>query len=64
MSEYLPAAYQLNKHFVSKSDVLLTVQRNSVWIRNQLDVTFFLFFISPLQVAQHVSRNHMTIFRS
>ena len=25
-----------------------------VWIRNQLDVTFVLSFISPLQVAQHV----------
>jgi len=27
----------------------------SVWIRNQLDVTFVLSFISPLQFAQHVS---------
>ena len=25
---------------------------NSVWIRNQLDLTFVLSFISPLQVAQ------------
>jgi len=27
----------------------------NVCIRNQLDVTFVLSFISPLQVAQHVS---------
>ena len=42
----------------------LTVHRNSAWIRNQLDVTFVLSFISPLQVAQHVSGNHVPIFRS
>jgi len=36
----------------------------SVQIRNQLDVTFVLSFISPLQVAQHVSDNHVPIFRS
>ena len=48
----------------SKSDVWLAVHRNSVWIRNQLDVTFVLSFISPLQVAQHVSDNHVPIFRS
>jgi len=47
-----------------KSDVWLTVHRNSVWIRNQLDVIFVLSFISPLQVAQHVSGNHLPIFRS
>jgi hypothetical protein len=40
------------------------VHRNSVWIRNQLDVTFVLSFISLLQVAQHVSGNHVPIFRS
>jgi len=39
-------------------------RRNSVWIRNQLDVTFVLSFISPLQVAQHVSGNHVPIFKS
>ena len=47
-----------------ESDVWLTVHRNSVWIRKQLDVTFVLSFISPLQVAQHVSGNHVPIFRS
>jgi len=31
---------------------------------NQLDVTFVLSFISLLQVAQHVSGNHVPIFRS
>ena len=36
----------------------------SVWIRNQLDVTFVLSFISLLQVAQHASGNHVLIFRS
>jgi hypothetical protein len=36
----------------------------TVWIRNQLDVTYVLSFISPLQVAQHVSGNHVPIFRS
>jgi len=47
-----------------KSDVWLTVHRNSVCIRNQLDVTLVLSFISPIQVAQHVSGNHVPIFRS
>jgi hypothetical protein len=47
-----------------KSDVWLTVHRNSVWIRNHLDVTFVLSFISLLQIAQHVSGNHVPIFRS
>ena len=42
----------------------LTVHRNSVWIRNQQDVTFVLPFISLLQVAQHVSGNHVPSFRS
>jgi len=46
-----------------KSDVWLTVHRNSVRIRNQLDVTYVLSFISPLQVAQHVLGNHLPIFR-
>ena len=46
------------------SDVGLTVHRNSVWIINQLHVTFVLSFISPLQVSQHVSGNHEPIFRS
>jgi len=49
---------------VTKSGVWLTVHHNSVWIRNQLDVTFVLSFISPLQVAQHVSGSHVPILRS
>jgi len=40
------------------------MHRNLVWIRNQLDVTYVLSFISPLQVAQHVSDNHVPVFRS
>jgi hypothetical protein len=36
----------------------------SAWIRNQLDVTFMLSFISLLQVSQHVSGNHVPIFRN
>ena len=35
------------------------MHRNSVSVRNQLDITFVLSFISPLQVAQHVSDNHV-----
>jgi hypothetical protein len=54
----------LHVHGLScKSDMWLTVHRNSVWIRNQLDVIYVLSFISPLQVAQHVSGNHVPIFR-
>ena len=49
---------------LGKSNVWLTLHRNSVWIRNQLHVTFVLSFISPLQVAQHVSGNYVPIFRS
>jgi len=40
------------------------INAQRIWIRNQLDVTFVLSFISPLQVAQHVSRNQVPIFRS
>jgi len=52
-----------------RPDTVLThpyVQKHRilVWIRNQLDVTYMLSFISPLQVAQHVSGNHVAIFRS
>ena len=36
----------------------------AVWLRNQLDVTFVLSFITPLQVAQHVSGNYVSIFRT
>ena len=54
----------INSILGRKSDVWFTVHRDSVWIRNQLDVTFVLSFISPLQVAQHVSGNHVPIFRS
>ena len=39
-------------------------QGTKVCVRNQLDVTFVLSFISLLQGAQHVSGNHVPIFRS
>jgi len=39
-------------------------EKKKVWIRKQIDVTFVLSFISPLQVAQHVSGNNVPIFRS
>ena len=51
-------------HQTKTPDVWLTVHCNSIWIRNQLDVTFVLSFISPLQVDQHFSGNHVPIFRS
>jgi len=39
------------------------IKRLSVDKKNQLDVTF-VFFISLLIVAQHVSGNHVPIIRS
>jgi hypothetical protein len=46
------------------SDVWLTVRRDSVWIRKTNWMSLFVFFISLLIVAQHVSGNHVTIIRS
>ena len=45
-------------------DVWLTVHRNSVRDKKSTRCHFVLSFISPLQVAQHVSGNHVPIFRS
>ena len=47
-----------------ESDVWLTVHRNSVWIRKTYYMSLFIFFISLLIVAQHVSGNHVPIIRS
>ena len=47
-----------------KSDVWLTVRRNSVWIRKTNLMSLFVFFISLLIVSQHVSGNHVSIIRS
>ena len=47
-----------------KSDVWLTVHRNSVWIRKTNYMSLFVFFISLPIVAQHVSGNHVPIIRS
>ena len=49
---------------ISTSDVWLTVHRNSVWIRKTNWMSIFVFFISLLIVAQHVSGNHVPIIRS
>ena len=46
------------------SDVWLTVHRDSVWIRKTNQMSLFVFFISLLIVAQHVSGNHVPIIRS
>ena len=45
----------------TKSDVWLTVHRNSVWIRKTNWMSLFVFFISFIIVAQHVSGNHVPI---
>ena len=45
-------------------DVWLTVHRNSVWIRKTNQMSLFVFFISLLIVAQHVSGNRVPIIRS
>jgi len=47
-----------------ESDVWLTVHRNSVCIRKTNYMSLFVFFISLLIVAQHVSGNHVPIIRS
>ena len=47
-----------------KSDMWLTVHRNSVWIRKTNWMSLFVFFISLLIVSQHVSGNHVPIIRS
>ena len=44
--------------------VWLTMHRNSVWIRKTNQMSLFVFFISLLIVAQHVSGNHIPIIRS
>ena len=58
--------YKCIQHIVNNniSDVWLTVHRNSVWIRKTNQMSLFVFFISLLIVAQHVSGNHVLIIRS
>ena len=51
------------KHVI-RSDVWLTVHRNSAWISKTNQMSLFVFFISLLIVAQHVSGNHVPIIRS
>ena len=50
--------------YLLKYDVWLTVHRNSLWIRKTNWMSLFVFFISLLIVAQHVSGNHVPIIRS
>ena len=67
---FLKMACSTPKHYeecgkcVILSDVWLTVHRNSVWIRKTNKMSLFVFFISLLIVAQHVSGNHVRIIRS
>jgi len=56
--------YLYNEQHFTLPDVWLTVHCHSMWIRNQLDITFVLSFISTLKVAEHVSGNHVPIIRS
>ena len=58
---YIGTYKQVGKN---KSDVRLTVHRNSVWIRKTNWMSLFVFFISLLIVAQHVSGNRVPIIRS
>ena len=60
----LLSAYKVTNFRKCKSDVWLTVHRNSVWIRKTNQMSLFVFFISLLIVAQHVSANHVPIIRS
>ena len=63
-SHSLRAANRLGREPNNVSDVWLTVHRNSVWIRKTNLMSLFVFFISLLIVAQHVSDNHVPIIRS
>ena len=54
----------VGKDKACKSDVWLTVHRNSVWIKKTNQMSLFVFFISLLIVAQHVSGNHVPIIRN
>ena len=66
----LPGTDQILAHLIeaqcknNKSDVWLTVHRNSLWIRKPNQMSLFVFFITLLIVAQHVSGNHVPIIRS
>ena len=59
-----PPSQEASARITSMKKISAWDPSSSVWIRNQQDVTFVLSFISPLQVAQHVSGNHVPIFRS
>jgi len=55
--------FESKKYKVTGGLRMLSTVKLSVDKKNQLDVTF-VFFISLLIVAQHVSGNHVPIIRS
>jgi hypothetical protein len=68
LSENLARLARLVRLFVNHISLgfysgVLPTQEFNVDKKNQLDVTF-LFFISLLTVAQHVSGNHVPIIKS
>ena len=64
LNKYHIVYYRQQKTVIYQSDVWLTVHRNSVWIRKTNWKSLFVFFISLLIVAQHVSGNHVPTIRS
>jgi len=50
-----PNTCDISLKLTNRSDVWLTVHGNSVWIRKTNWMSLFVFFISLLIVAQHVS---------
>ena len=60
-----PSAYKHNPTASSYISISLSHNNTStVWDKKTTRCHFVLSFISPLQVAQHVSGNHVPIFRS
>jgi hypothetical protein len=59
----LNGMFESKKYKVTGGLRMLSTVKLSVDKKNQLDVTF-VFFISLLIVAQHVSGNHVPIIRS
>ena len=57
-------AFSVHVELIGRADVWWTVHRNSMWIRKTNQMSLFVFFISLLIVAQHVSGNHVPIIRS
>jgi len=60
-SSYKVLRFQRNLNFLKR---VLKNTKISVWNKKPTICHFVLSFITPLQVAQHVSDNHVPIFRS